>query len=279
MKVFGVDISRYQGNVNFDFAIKDRPDLDSVVIKCSQGGNGKIFDCNPYADPNFKSNIEKANSSHLNIGVYHYITGGTVNDAIKEANYVISLIAPYKKMINLFVACDMEDMDGCPKYSKNSKNSNTAIVRAFCDQISSAGYRSCLYTNKVFYFNYMDRNVLSDIPVWYARWSQTEDVVKKEISNLIGWQYGTEVIAGLGASVDANYFYIPEKIIEKEEEKIEKEKRYNTKEEIISEFPWAKETIDNLIYEGVLKGDGSGFDLSKDMIRTFVILDRAGVFN
>ncbi len=55
------------------------------------------------------------------------------------------------------------------------------------------------------------------------------------------------------------------------------EKRFNK----IDEIPdWAKTTIKKLMDKGLLKGDEKGnLDLSKDMIRLFVINDRAGVYN
>ena len=51
--------------------------------------------------------------------------------------------------------------------------------------------------------------------------------------------------------------------------------RYNTIEEVPS---YATATIKKLIRKGFLKGDDKGLDLNIDMIRTFVILDRAGMF-
>lgn len=55
----------------------------------------------------------------------------------------------------------------------------------------------------------------------------------------------------------------------------ETEVRYNT----VAECPsWAQKTIQKLVDAKFLNGDGTGLDLSYDMIRMFVILDRAGVF-
>ena len=54
------------------------------------------------------------------------------------------------------------------------------------------------------------------------------------------------------------------------------EVRYNT----VSECPsWAQETIQKLVNKGYLDGTGQGLDLSHDMVRTLVILDRAGNFD
>lgn len=51
--------------------------------------------------------------------------------------------------------------------------------------------------------------------------------------------------------------------------------RYNT----LAECPkWAQDTIRKLMHKGYLSGDGSGLDLSHDMVRLLVIQDRAGVF-
>ncbi|MCL2753446.1 MAG: N-acetylmuramoyl-L-alanine amidase [Defluviitaleaceae bacterium] len=47
----------------------------------------------------------------------------------------------------------------------------------------------------------------------------------------------------------------------------------------IPEMPqWARPTIAMLVEEGHLQGNEKGLDLSMDMLRIFVILDRAGVF-
>jgi len=53
-------------------------------------------------------------------------------------------------------------------------------------------------------------------------------------------------------------------------------KRFNTLEEMPS---WAKPTIEKLINRGFLQGDGQGLNLSEDMIRIFVINDRAGLYD
>lgn len=58
--------------------------------------------------------------------------------------------------------------------------------------------------------------------------------------------------------------------------KEEKEMRYQKLEDVPS---YAKTTIEKLINKQVLQGNEKGLDLSDDMLRTFVILDRLGLFN
>lgn len=66
-----------------------------------------------------------------------------------------------------------------------------------------------------------------------------------------------------------------------EEEKVEEkpegkaEKRYTK----LSEVPaYARDTIDRLIDMDIIKGTENGLDLSEDMVRLLVMLDRAEVF-
>lgn len=56
-------------------------------------------------------------------------------------------------------------------------------------------------------------------------------------------------------------------------------KRYQTAEEIAAAMPYAEPTIRKLIERGILTGKATGLDLSEDMIRVFVILDRANTFD
>ena len=53
------------------------------------------------------------------------------------------------------------------------------------------------------------------------------------------------------------------------------EVRYNTVEECPD---WARETVQKLVDKEYLNGTGEGLDLSADMVRLLVILDRAGAF-
>ena len=60
-----------------------------------------------------------------------------------------------------------------------------------------------------------------------------------------------------------------------DEDKEGNEVRYNT----VAECPsWAQATIRKLIKKGFLSGDGQKLDLSHDMVRMFVINDRAEVY-
>ena len=54
--------------------------------------------------------------------------------------------------------------------------------------------------------------------------------------------------------------------------------RYNTIKEIEAAAPWAVATIRKLMERKALGGDGTGLNLSEDMLRLFVVNDRMGVY-
>lgn len=60
------------------------------------------------------------------------------------------------------------------------------------------------------------------------------------------------------------------------EEKERREMRYNTFDELPD---WAKPTVKKIMDKKLLSGDGENLDLSADMIRVFVALDRNGTFD
>lgn len=61
-----------------------------------------------------------------------------------------------------------------------------------------------------------------------------------------------------------------------EKEQEETEVRYNT----VQECPeWARKTIQKLVDKGYINGNGEGLNLSEDMLRVFVIFDRANAFD
>lgn len=78
----------------------------------------------------------------------------------------------------------------------------------------------------------------------------------------------------------------PTYIVPRELERKEKVKRYNTINEISEGAPWATETVAKLIDRKYLAGRGArdsqgrpaDMDLSEDMLRIFVVNDRAGLY-
>ena len=79
----GIDVSSYQGNINF--ASVKNAGIDVVYIKSSEGQS--------YIDPYFEQNYQNAKANGLKVGFYHYVTARTVEQARTQANFFARVIS------------------------------------------------------------------------------------------------------------------------------------------------------------------------------------------
>lgn len=101
---------------------------------------------------------------------------------------------------------------------------------------------------------------------WGGDWKSFPDSPHIQWDNHGEWTSGMILVGKLPPEM-------PEWAEKKEEET---EMRYNT----LGSCPlWAQDTIRKLMNRGYLNGNGTGLDLSHDMVRMLVILDRAGTFD
>ncbi len=90
-----------------------------------------------------------------------------------------------------------------------SKSDRTRIVRAFKDEIESAGYRFVLYANLNWLNNYLDMNALSDCEVWIARYRDfNRGHGYTGGGKVTMWQYtSTGRVSGISGNVDRDVSY------------------------------------------------------------------------
>jgi GH25 family lysozyme M1 (1,4-beta-N-acetylmuramidase) len=199
IRLSGIDVSRWQQKV--DWKRVRQSGIDFVFIKCSQGGSVSAASISPFTDSYFKSNIEGAYAAGIKCGVYHYLTGTTHEDVIAEAEYVVSILAPYKSMITFPVALDFEES----RYTTFHKTYNAILIRLFTDVIKNAGYTPILYANKTFLKNYIDMSSLADLDIWHARYytPRSCENVPTDINKMTVWQWSDRgTVDGISGNVD-----------------------------------------------------------------------------
>lgn len=202
----GIDVSYAQGAINWE-KVK-AAGIDFAFIRASRGAVGT----KPMAvDSTFEYNIAEASKNGIKVGVYHYLYAKTSSEAKKEAKFFLKTIAPYK--ITYPVVLDIEE-----EYQANlGKKKVTAIVKAFLDEISAAGYYAMIYSNKNWLTEKLDMEKLSDYDVWLAQWN----TVPTYEGDFGIWQYSCKgIVSGIDGYVDLNLSY-------KNYTKIIKEGNYN----------------------------------------------------
>ena len=103
----------------------------------------------------------------------------------------------------------------------------------------------------------------SDVRHWWSRFGVTMDDFREDVNNkvkgMIEMTMTKEELQGLiNESIDA----------------YRNKNRYEHLEDVPD---WAKPTVEKLVAAGVIKGDGEALNLSYDLCRSLVILDRLGI--
>lgn len=242
----GIDVSTYQGDINWAKVKADG--IDFAFIKATQGRSVSNASLRNFEDSKFAQNIVNANRWGIRIGVYHYLTAWNVTEAMREAEYFLSVIAPYRSIIDLWAAVDVED-----SRSPKDKTLMAQIVNTFCSRVEAEGYRPMVYTNPDWLTNKLGN--VSHWDLWLALWRNKANVpTADKYPNLRVWQWGTEAVDGIAGKPDANYMICDIEVEEPpKSETVVTAKKDNTPSE------WAKEAVkwakDNKIIVGDSNGD------------------------
>lgn len=246
----GIDVSVYQGGIEWDRVRADG--IDFAMIKVTQGRSEQNAAFRLFTDSCFVRNITGAGAAGVRIGVYHYLTAETVPEAMEEASYFLSVIAPYRGSVGLYAAVDVES-----KYLPQDKQLLTQIVHTFCARVQAEGYTPMIYTNPTWL-----RNRLGDIgmwPLWLALWRSKANVPSAEdYPNIRIWQWGAENVDGIAGDVDADL------MITEMEEKCDGNhdimNRQEDKDMAKDNTPaaWAAEAVKWAQDNGILLGDEHG---------------------
>ncbi|QFG05433.1 endolysin [Bacillus phage 031MP002] len=183
----GIDVSRYQGNIDWKKVVKDNDNIKFVFIKATQGTG--------YKDPKLSANIKGSEAVGLDNGLYHYATFTSKASALAEAKWFVSQAGNYKFERGLVL--DLEENRG-----GLGKTALTDAALAFLDYINSKGHKAVLYINKNYYDNYLDMSrILNKYEVWIARYNSFLNVEGADY-----WQYTDKgKVDGIAGYVDMNH--------------------------------------------------------------------------
>ena len=184
----GIDVSQWQGNIDWQ-AVKD----DGIQFALIRLGHG-IHELDTY----YQRNMQNANAAGIPVGVYFYSTAKSEEEAIADAQFVISNMKGY--LVSYPVVIDLEDSS----QASLSKTQLGKIAKAYCDEIHAAGYTPMLYCNENWYRNHIDISQITDVEMWVARYGGTYSTsIPRGI-----WQCcSTGRVNGIGGDVDIDFGY------------------------------------------------------------------------
>ena len=244
----GIDVSTYQGDINWAQVKADG--IDFAFIKASQGRSVSNPSLRNFTDSKFAQNIVNANRWGVRIGVYHYLTARNVTEAMQEAEYFLSVIAPYRSIIDLWAAVDVED-----SRSPQDKTLMSQVVNTFCSRVEAEGYRPMVYTNPDWLKNKLGN--VSHWDLWLALWRNKANVPNAEkYPNLRVWQWGTETVDGIAGKPDANYMISDIEVEEPQKAETAAKPAASGKDNTAS--AWAADAVKWCVDNKILLGDEKG---------------------
>ena len=195
----GIDVSAYQKFI--DWRTVKNSGIDFAIIRAGYRGygNGRIVE-----DELFDYNIQEATKAGMDIGFYFYSQAISVEEAIQEAQFTLQLLSKYNVPIKYPIAIDTEKTPyGTGRADGMSKELRTEVVRAFCNEIQKAGYKTMIYSNKNWLLENLNITSLN-YDVWLAHYTDRTDY---QYPYAI-WQYtSTGHVNGIVGNVDMNIGY------------------------------------------------------------------------
>lgn len=201
---YGIDVSSYQGEIDWDAVAADDIDFAMIRVGYRGYGNGTLN-----TDKNYAQNIRGAMDAGLTTGVYFFAQAITVEEAIEEADYVISLLEGLD--IDGPVAYDWEMHDSTYRVYGTSPEMATACAVAFCERIKEAGYTPMVYAGAYVSYIKYDQGALADYISWYPEYKseKSEKLCPSLVYHMDYWQFSSSrSVAGIGGRVDMNLRFV-----------------------------------------------------------------------
>lgn len=196
----GVDVSSFQGSIDWQ-QVKDSG-IDFAVVRAGSrayGTDGEIIE-----DKNFLSNVCGAASANLKVGAYFFSQAITEQEAVEEADYVVSLLAGTE--LDLPIYFDWERIqDASARTDSLDGEKMTACAKAFCERIEECGYEAGIYLYLESAYNGYTLSELTDYDFWCA---QPGAYPYFYYAHSI-WQYSfSGTVPGISAQTDMNVMYV-----------------------------------------------------------------------
>lgn len=201
----GIDVSYYQSNIDWNAVKADG--IDFAIIRVGYRGYGDSG--NLREDAKYAQNIQGALNAGLKVGVYIFSQATTTAEAIEEADFVLSRISGYNitfPVVMDFEYASVKGGEGGRLYNAGlSKRAATEVCKAFCQRVTSAGYRPMVYANK----SMLNSAVYADeISASYDIWLANYTYETAYSGDYTCWQYTSSgSVNGISGRVDMNFWY------------------------------------------------------------------------
>lgn len=196
---FGLDISKAQGYIDYNKLVKSGVDFVMLRVGARGYSTGQLVLDDYYVD-----NIKGATDASLHVGLYFSSQATTKEEAVEEANMVITQIGAYK--IDYPIVFEMETIvNDSSRTAALTKEDRTNVAIAFLDTIKAAGYIPMIHGDKEWLLTKVDLSKLSSYDVWLSQEGDLPDYPYQ----FSMWQYNKSGnVDGISGNVSFNISFI-----------------------------------------------------------------------
>lgn len=183
--VRGIDVSRHNGEIDFDKVAKDG--YEFVFVKASEGVT--------HRDSFYRRNERAARRAGLKTGAYHFFRFD--RDGVEQAVNFLEAVGPHLPELGLVI-----DVESAGNPSGVPPDVVKKRLSSMVEYMNLLGFRVMIYTNYDGYHDYV-QEILPGYPLWICRFQ--EDPIEAEWTF---WQYSHRGrVAGIEGDVDLDAFY------------------------------------------------------------------------
>lgn len=195
---FGIDVSKYQSNIDFEKAKKAGVEFVIIRIGYRGYGSGTLV-----LDPMFEQHFTNARNAGLKVGVYFFSQAVNENEAREEAQgcwYVLN-----SRKLDYPIYFDSEASGGSNGRADGlGVTDRTKCAIAFCEEVKALGYQPGVYASTLWFRNRLDLSQLSQYPIWNAHYNVANSPIPCQM-----WQGTcTARIPGYNGQIDVNISYM-----------------------------------------------------------------------
>lgn len=192
----GIDISYWQGNVDFSKVKKD-----GIQFAILREGYRKTI------DENFIDYVTGCKNNGIPVvGVYHFLYSLTEADALAEAKSCVANVKKAGLGKDVIIFADFEYDTVTKAKAKGvtlGKAQCIAHTKTFCEYVESQGYKAGIYTNIDYYKNMYSQDLISKYVFWLAHYTSGNPAYTCDFQ-----QYSSSgKVNGISGNVDMDYYF------------------------------------------------------------------------
>jgi len=187
----GIDVSRYQGSINWERVASAGKQF--AIVRLGSSNRGGL-----YVDPYFLQNVNGAHAAGLRVGAYYYTYARTQQAVANELTTFLRALEGIRLEYPVFV--DVEDSS----LASLGRAELTGLVRYAMDILYQRGWFAGWYSYTNFINSYLNAGALANYPLWVADYRSSLGYNGAYTM----WQYSASgQVSGIEGACDLNYSY------------------------------------------------------------------------